>query len=454
MTKKIFALKKLGAALLFVSPLLAHTGNVNAQALADELDRVLKQHQLIQMVDADVATAQEQVKVERSGYYPKLTLRAGAGKQHLKREEGESGHYDPTETSVGVSQLITDFGYTNARVDAARAVVLKEEAERELQRQNLTLAAVEAQLQLIQASQALNFAAASEARIKEQTSLENARMEAGRGYATDVLQAKAQLAGAEARRVGAERMLSLALHRYETVFGTAPVNIKTLQAIHIPVALMPTSQQQIIEGIAMQNPDVLAAIQRTNVTLAERDVARKNELMPRLSLDVRRARNHDYDGSRGRRDDTRAMINLEWQFDLGMRAIHVSRSADQAIVSSKQKADYVRVQAREEALNAWSEWQTSRLRSEHLINQVNIAGNFLDLARKEREMGRRSLLDILNGEVSLLNAQSDATVARIDEVIAAYRLLRAVGRLSPSILREPGIVVPAESLLTAALPNG
>lgn len=69
-------------------------------------------------------------------------------------------------------------------------------------------------------------------------------------------------------------------------------------------------------------------------------------------------------------------------------------------------------------------------------------------------MGRRSLLDILNGEVSLLNAQSDATVARIDEVIAAYRLLRAVGRLSPSILREPGIVVPAESLLTAALPNG
>ena len=43
------------------------------------------------------------------------------------------------------------------------------------------------------------------------------------------------------------------------------------------------------------------------------------------------------------------------------------------------------------------------------------------MARKERELGRRSLLDLLNGEVALINAQSDAAAARVDEVIAAYR---------------------------------
>ena len=435
-------------------PFLAFNTSVQAQTLADEIERVLKEHQLIQMVDADVATAQEQVLVERSGYYPKLTVRSSIGKQKLEREEGASGTYDPNEVSVGVTQLITDFGYTPARVNAAQIVVTKEEAERELQRQNLTLAAIEAQLQLIQAWQAQGYAKASEKRIKEQTSLENARMEAGRGYATDVLQAKAQLAGAEARRVAAERMVSVALNRYRTVFNSIPADPAQMDGIHIPVAMMPASSDQITATIATQNPDVLAAIQRTNVVVAERDVARKNELMPRLTLDARRARNHDYDGSYGRRDDSRVMLNFEWQFDLGLKAMHVTRSADQAIVSAKQKADYVRVQAQEEALNAWTEWRTAQLRSEHLINQVNIAENFLDLARQEREMGRRSLLDILNGEVSLLNAQSDASVARIDEVIAAYRLLRAVGRLSPSILRQPGIVVPAQSLLSYTVPNG
>ncbi|RII83498.1 TolC family protein [Neopusillimonas maritima] len=438
----------------FTAPLLCISFGSISQNLPDEIDRVLKEHQLIQMVDADVATAKEQVKVEKSGYYPKLTLRGAIGRQHLEREEGANGNYDPSEMSAGISQLITDFGYTPARVEAAQTVVTKEEAERELQRQNLTLAAIEAQLQLIQAWQALSFAQASENRIKEQTSLENARMDAGRGYATDVLQAKAQLAGAEARRVASERMLSVALNRYETVFGTAPKSLSDMQGIHIPIALMPSSPNQIIESIASQNPDVVAAIQRTNVVLAESNVSSKNEWMPRVTLDLRRSRHHDYDGSYGRRDDSKAMINLEWQFDFGLRAVHVDRAAAQAIVSAKQKTDYVRVQAREEALNAWSEWRTSQARSEYLISQATIASRFLELAGQEREMGRRSLLDILNGEVSLINAQSDASIARIDEVIAAYRLLRAVGRLSPSILREPGIVVPAESLLSTALPNG
>jgi outer membrane protein TolC len=105
----------------------------------------------------------------------------------------------------------------------------------------------------------------------------------------------------------------------------------------------------------------------------------------------------------------------------------------------------VRVQALEEGRNALAGWQTSSERSAHLANQVEIAARFLELARKEREMGRRSLLDILNGEVALINAQSDATAARIDEVIAAYRLLRAVGGLSTGALTPH--VVPAEQLL-------
>lgn len=453
MTTPSFSLRALSRAMLLSAPFL-FSSTLHAQNLADELDRVLKEHQLIQMVNADVATAEEQIKVEQSGYYPKLTLRAAAGKQHLKRDEGATGTYDPNELSVGVTQLITDFGLTPARVGAAKAVFIKEEAERELQRQNLTLAAIEAQLQLIQAWKALSYAQSSEDRIKEQTKLENARMEAGRGYATDVLQAKAQLSGAEARRVAAERAVNAALNRYETVFGNAPAKLEDMQAILVPQALMPTSPNQIVESIASQNPDVLAAIERTKVALAERDVSHRSEWMPRVTLDLRRARNNDYDGSYGLRDDARAMLNLEWQFDVGMRAVHVDRSQAQAVMSAQQKADYIRVQAREEALNAWSEWRTSQVRSEHLINQVKIADQFLGLARKEREMGRRSLLDILNGEVGLLNAQSDASVARVDEVIAAYRLLRAVGRLSPAILRQPGIVVPTQTLLSAATPKG
>lgn len=420
------------------------------QGFAANLDRILREHQLVRMVDADVETAREQVNVEKAAYYPKLTVNAGAGRRNTHREEGPDGHYDPVNASVGINQLITDFGATSSRVQAAKVVLVKEEAERELQVQNLILAAVEAQLQVIQAERTQSYARQSEKNIKEQTSLENARMEAGRGYATDVLQAKSQLAGAEARRVMADSRMREALNRYRVIFGESAIMPGSLEALAIPNDRLPASEATIIESVRQQNPDLLAAIKRAEVTVAERDAARSKELMPSLSFRLSQEHYEDYDDTPGFRNDTKAMVNFDWQFDLGLRANYVTRAADQAVASAEEKADYVRLQAIEEARNAWVSWETSRERADHLRNQVRIAESFLELARKEREMGRRSLLDILNGEVGLINAQSDATAAGIDEIIAAYRLLRATGQLSPGIFRQPGIVVPAAQVLPIA----
>jgi FAD/FMN-containing dehydrogenase len=46
------------------------TGAFAADNFADKLDQVLKEHRLMKMVDADVATAGAQVAVERTAYFP------------------------------------------------------------------------------------------------------------------------------------------------------------------------------------------------------------------------------------------------------------------------------------------------------------------------------------------------------------------------------------------------
>ncbi|MCK6396492.1 TolC family protein [Zoogloea sp.] len=418
-----------------------------AENFPEKLDRILKEHNLMRMVDADVATANAQIGVEKTAYFPKLTVGAGIGRQHIDRDIGTKGNFDPSDVNVGLNQLITDFGHTGLRVQAAETILDKEGKERDLQRQNLVLAAIEAQLQIIRADRTLRYAQQSELNIKRQTSLENARMEAGRGYATDVLQAKAQLAGAEARRVIAESRMSEARNRYRAVFGETPVDLAGLQAVGVPAAQLPRSEAEIADIIVKQNPDVVAADGRTEVTLAERHVQRARELMPRLALQLNQIHYQDYDGIKGDRNDTKAMVRFDWTLDLGMKAARVTEAADLSVLSAKEKAGYVRVQALEEGRNAWVGWQTARERTNYLINQAQISGNFLELARKERELGRRSLLDLLNGEVALINAQSDAAAARVDEVIASYRLLRAIGGLNPDVVRNPGMVIPADKLL-------
>jgi adhesin transport system outer membrane protein len=414
----------------------------------DRVDRLLAEHRLMKVVNADVASADASIGVERSAYLPRLSVSAGAGSQKIDRDVGTSGTYSPKELTLSANQLITDFGATRDRVRTAELVSSKERHEQELQRQNLLLAAVEAQLTLVRAAQVVKFARQSEQNVQRQTQLENARLEAGRGYATDVLQAKAQLAGAQARRIAAERQWQEGVNRYEAVFQQRPSEAEALDGLAAPVAQLPAREELLLETDWIDgNPDLVAAAARAEVAVAERDQQRSKELAPRLDLQVSRTKYHELDGVPGTRDDSRVQLRFNWAFDVGMRAARVTEAADQAAVSAREKANYVRVQAVEELRNAWTGWSTARERSAFLGNQVSISGSFLDLGRRERELGRRTLLDLLSGETALINAQSDAVAARIDEVLATYRVLRAVGRLTPGLFRQPGIVVPASELV-------
>ncbi len=64
------------------------------------------------------------------------------------------------------------------------------------------------------------------------------------------------------------------------------------------------------------------------------------------------------------------------------------------------------------------------------MQQAELTAAFLELARKERMLGNRSLLEVLNGETSLINAKSDSYASRIDTSLAAFSLLEITGVLS------------------------
>ncbi len=72
-------------------------------------------------------------------------------------------------------------------------------------------------------------------------------------------------------------------------------------------------------------------------------------------------------------------------------------------------------------------------REELLNQQADILKEFLELAKKERKMGTRSLLDVLNGEVNYITALGSAIAAGEDTKIAAYTLLFTMGGISEQL---------------------
>ena len=84
----------------------------------------------------------------------------------------------------------------------------------------------------------------------------------------------------------------------------------------------------------------------------------------------------------------------------------------------------------EQIRNAWQNLATSRATAGFLMNQANISGEFLALARKERKLGTRTLLDVLAGETSFITSISAAIQAEAARDLAAYNLLFAMGLLT------------------------
>ena len=78
----------------------------------------------------------------------------------------------------------------------------------------------------------------------------------------------------------------------------------------------------------------------------------------------------------------------------------------------------------------WDGLNTAKKNAQFLSNQARISQEFLELARKERKAGNRTLLDVLGGETALINAQADSIAARIEVLINSFTLLSLMGELT------------------------
>ena len=143
--------------------------------------------------------------------------------EHQIKASGDESKLRFHEVDLKLTQLLWDFGATNAKIEKARLQFSLAHVKYENTRQTLLLEAITAMLSVGKEARLLELAKKSESNIKQQTGLEEARVLAGAGYTTDVLQSKAQLAGATAGRITAKKGFTSGAQQIPVpVSGSAP----------------------------------------------------------------------------------------------------------------------------------------------------------------------------------------------------------------------------------------
>jgi len=412
---------------------LAFTAEARAVTMSELVFELTEKNNLIKAAEDDLAAARERAKVTLGDWYPNLNIDAAYGAERQQRPISDDTAMVTRNANISITQLLWDFGKTNADIRQSALVIDQSQAVLDTVRQDVLLRGVSAYLNVTRSVQSLDYAKRSEANIKKQTELENALVESGKGFSTDVLQAKARLAGAESRRIVSFGNLEVAKNEFRSVFEMEPVAPEDWVRPALQPATLPETLEAALAIALDNNPGLKAEVIGTQIAAETINSTRSDEFYPTLNGVVEQLYKKDFSGTPGFQQESAARVEFSFPFNLGLTAVNTLRASEidhsATVRRVADRKDIVEQQTR----NAWINLETARMTTRALKNQAEIVTRFLEDAREERKAGRRSLLDVLDGETQLLNALSDASAAEVDEAIAAYSLLAAMGQLSPPL---------------------
>ncbi len=423
---------------------LLTAGTSFADSLEEELATLLIDHPQIKAGQKTVEARRQEISKSWAGYFPTLSSTGTIGPQYVdspgertRLQDQDHKVWSRTGITAGVTATQNLFNGYNTASLVKTARLTKEIAELTLKgtRQNILFEETSSYIDVLRQMRLIDLARNNEMTIQRQLNLEDERVRRGSGIAVDVLQAKSRLQLAKERRVNFEGALEDSVSRYFQVYGHAP-NLETITDPVPPVEMIPSELERAIDIALVENP----ALDNSNATVEvarERRILVKSEYFP--SFDLVGTWNFEKNNNTviGIRRDYSVAVQSSWDLFTGFSTSASMMQAGYDYRASKDNHDFVARKVVEQTKLAWQALLTTRLRMELLENAVNIAGEVFDSRKKLREAGKETVINVLDAENEVINAQINFTSASYDERLAVYQLLQAMGRLNTVHLGLP-----------------
>ena len=435
----------------FVLALAIGISSSHAENFDVLLADLLARHDLIRAFQKKRDAATFLLRQSQADYYPSVDLNADSGYQAMKREYGTDTDFWRTYAKMRATQLVTDFGYTSGAIEKSAVILKRTEHELETVKQQVLIEGITAYINIVRTRERLKYALQSENNIKKQAQMEDAMVRKGAGLTSDVLQAKAYLARAQALRVRMEGREAASRNRFHTVFkkNLSDEHIRHFEFPSAPYDRVPLTLEAAMHRAMINNPQI--KLEKLDAAISQKELdIRQAVNYPRLQLFAQGTMRDNDDGIEGYKNDLAVGAELKFNLYRGGGDRAAIQAALANLSSTGRELANTRQIIEEEVRNAWQHLKTLQETVNVRENQTAIIAEFLERARKERKLGTRSLLDVLNGETTHIQALSDLISAQADQVIAAFNLLYALGELSTYKKQaEPVAVIVKPQVATA-----
>ena len=412
-----------------------------ATSLEEAVQAAIVFHPRIQRDQAREQVAEQDVEVSYSRYLPRADLDNSIGYEAthspVTRSAGKGWRdFIRTDNRLTVSQMIIDGGATPGLVAAARANHRAAKGDLRETSELVAIDTVQLYLNLLRDQEFVRIAEENVAAHQGLTDRIRGLAEAGRGSDADISQADSRLALARATLEDRRGGLREVAARYIETVGAEPGVMEPTRA---PDYGEPASVDEAI-AIAMQNnPSVQATEARVEQAEHEIRVARAN-YYPRVDAELFGSINKNQDGTPGVDKDLNARLRGQWNLFNGFGDVARTRRAEMERNAAKGTLGDEARRIREETRVVWEALQTQRDRVVPLREHLGAQERTLESYLGQFDVGRRSLLDLLDSQNEAFQARTQLADAEFDLAVAEYELIFVTGRL----LETLGIVVPSQ----------
>ena len=370
--------------------------------------------------------ADEEVGVARGGYFPRVDLTAGSGRENLRQPTAADRDYTRSGYMLSLNQMLFDgFATRNEvrRLDKAKLVRYYELLDAS---ENVALEAGRAYLDVLRYRHLVDLAKDNYVQHKATHDQIQRRTQSGVGRRVDLEQAGSRLALAEINLVTESANLHDVTARFQRLVGAQPE--AAIVAPTLVSTAFPGQAKLALDTLHRKNPALLAATE--NIEAAQYEInTRRAAYSPKLDFRARTDQTKNYLGDTGQRDYKVAELVVSWNLFNGGS----DRAREKQTIEKKNLAFDLREKAcrdtRQTLLIAYNDVLRLKEQSLHHARQVALLEKTRNAYRDQFNIGQRTLLDLLDTENELLSARRSAANADTDLSLAYLRTYAGMGTL-------------------------
>ena len=425
---------------------------VNSGAVAASLDEVvaltLQSNPNVLEASNERFARDHELRFARGNYYPTLDLVAGVGRersdnvatraQGARTGAGDTVTLTPTQVELQATQLLFDgfarqseVARQEARIESSAYTVFGTSQVVGLRTAEVYLEALLRRMLLDLSKENL----AVHLSIFDQIEARSGSV----GRKSDLEQIKGRLALARSNVIADEFNAVDADTNYLRVVDVMPAELTRPAP---PTDRLPKSMENAVQAALAAHPTLKSAEADVQASIAEHKGAR-NGYYPRFDLEAFANVQEDVDGIEGDEDAVGVFLRMRYNLYRGGREGARIKATASLLERTREIRNNTRRQVHESIRLSWVSYTATSNQLTPLRERADASGKTRDAYKQEFNIGKRSLLDLLDTENEFIEAKRALLEAEYDNLFAQYRILTGTGQL----LQALGIDLPESALM-------